>query len=249
MPPIHRRQPAYSFCCVTRIKDRYTGAFGSYERQFVLLQQNHRILKYKGLKIGGVALLLTITLLLAFRQDVMRAAGSLLIVEDELQPADAIFVLSGNAFDRGMEAAKIFRGGHSFMIVCTGENIATDIKALGLLYTEGQITKIMVTSEAKVDSNYVVLLEKGTSTQEESDAILAYCQANQLKKIIVVSTKFHTRRVDNVFRDKFESAGIRVIIRGASHFRYDEDLWWENEYGLIDLNNEYIKMVYYWLKY
>lgn len=179
----------------------------------------------------------------------MQAASSFLIVEDELKPADAIFVLSGNAFDRGMEAARLFKQGYSFPIVCTGENVATDIKALGLYYTEGQITEIMLTSEGGIDSNYVILLEKGTSTMEESAAILEYCKANDMTRIIVVSTKFHTRRIHHVFREKFKDSGIEVIIRGASHNKYDEDLWWENEYGLIDLNNEYIKMVYYWLKY
>jgi hypothetical protein len=55
--------------------------------------------------------------------------------------------------------------------------------------------------------------------------------------------------VNNVFRSLLEDAGIQVLIRGAPSSLYDESLWWESETGLIMVNNEYVKLGYYFLKY
>ena len=47
--------------------------------------------------IALVLLLLTLVLL---RNPVLRSMGDFLVVQDELEQVDAIYVLSGNSFDR-----------------------------------------------------------------------------------------------------------------------------------------------------
>jgi uncharacterized SAM-binding protein YcdF (DUF218 family) len=120
--------------------------------------------------------------------------------------------------------------------------------AIGLPYSEGEITRRFVV-ENGVPEDKVKLLEQGTSTLEESEVILAYCKQNGIKKIGIVSTQFHTRRIRRVFDKRFAGSGIEVFIFGANATAYSEETWWDNEYGLISLNNEYIKILYYWLKH
>jgi uncharacterized SAM-binding protein YcdF (DUF218 family) len=91
------------------------------------------------------------------------------------------------------------------------------------------------------------VLKTGTSTREEAELILDYSRDLGLKKVMVVSDKFHTHRVEQVFRDKLEDAGIELVLRGAPSSRYSEDQWWAGEAGLLMVNNEYIKLVYYFL--
>ncbi|PIZ25006.1 MAG: YdcF family protein, partial [Chloroflexi bacterium CG_4_10_14_0_8_um_filter_57_5] len=38
-------------------------------------------------------------------------------------------------------------------------------------------------------------------------------------------------------------------VAAVPHYGFDESNWWQSEDGLITLNNETIKLAYYFLKY
>ncbi len=195
-----------------------------------------------------IALLAIAIMLLLFRIPILRAAGNFLIYEDNLKKVSHAFVLSGGPWDRGNEAARIFKKGFADTLVCTGENIPHDFKALGLNMLESEITEKNMLNKG-IPKSQIVLLKKGTSTQEESDEILTFCKERSVKSIIVISTDFHTRRIKQVFKKKFEKEGIEVIVWAAPSSSYDAQNWWQSENGLIALNNEYLKQLYYLLKY
>jgi uncharacterized SAM-binding protein YcdF (DUF218 family) len=100
-----------------------------------------------------------------------------------------------------------------------------------------------------IPDSIITEIRKGTSTKEESDIILNYCLQHHIKKAIVLSSKLHTRRINEVFRKKLKDAGIELIIHGAPSSQYNEMYWWQSEDGLIAVNNEWIKRMYYWWKY
>lgn len=204
--------------------------------------------KNKKVRTAGAVIFLTLLLLGIFHKSVLRGVGDLLICTDPLTHADAVFVLSGNPFDRSKEAAKLVKEGYTDKLICTGESIPMDVFALGLIHTEADISAIMAYRE-QIDSSVVTVVHKGTSTKEESDIIYEYARSHNMDTIIVVSNKFHTRRVSQVFHKKFKNSDIHLIVHGAPASAYQEETWWQNEYGLIFVNNEYIKQVYYFLKY
>jgi len=198
------------------------------------------------IRLGAVVLLLIALWWLRF--DILRGFGNYLDDSEQPQPAQRIFVLGGGAYDRGHQAARLWYQGFAPKIICTGNYVSGTVKSLGLEYTEAQLTQLRIWG-FDVDSTLVEAIDIGTSTMEESDFILDYCLENRLNKIILVSDKFHTHRIKNVFEDKFEDAGIQVIYSGAPSSRYKESEWWREEAGLIMVNNEYIKLCYYWWKY
>ncbi|MBL4624195.1 MAG: YdcF family protein [Flavobacteriales bacterium] len=194
-------------------------------------------------------ILLSAMLLFVLRVPIMSVAGNYLISEDELQKSEVIFVLGGSSFDRGNEAAKLFTAGYAPKIVCLGENIPTVFKAIDKDYMEAEVTRINIVKNNDVKKRHVELLAIGTSTKEESEAIATYCSEHELKRIIIISDKFHTRRIRGVFEPLFEDLITELIIHGTGSTLYNEDVWWEKEQGLIMVNNEYVKLFYYWLKY
>lgn len=182
------------------------------------------------------------------------------MAETKLEKADAIFVLGGNINDRPILAAKLYEEGWSNKIIPLGANFdfaqevllgcnpdcmsenCNPCKPDALLMQEVLEEKLNIPFES------IVPLPLGTSTKEESDAILTFSKENGYQTIIVVSDLFHLKRISYVFIDKFEQEGIRVILRGAKNSHYNEEFWWQYEAGLIMVNNEYIKLMYYWLK-
>lgn len=196
----------------------------------------------------ALSLLVFGVLLYVFRAPVLRSFALFLIQEDSLQRADAIFVLSGAGYERGNETEKIYRAGYSQVIVCTGANPQIQFKVFGIDTLESEVT-IADLKRLAVPDSVIVKLPEGTSTREESEIILNYCLTNKLKRVMIVSSRLHTRRVNKVFREKFENAGVQLVVRGAPALSFDEMFWWQSEDGLINVNNEWVKTIYYWWKY
>lgn len=200
-------------------------------------------------KLAWIAgsLLLLVILLFLFRYSILRATGNYLIVSELPEKSEVMFVLSGSPVDRGTGATKIYNDGLVKKIVCTGGNKPADFEALGLDYYESQLTKSEIVRSGVPDS-IVIVINKGTSTLEESDVVIDYCKQNNIQSCIVLSSDFHTRRVRTVFKKKLEKENIKAIICGAPSGNYNESSWWESEYGMIAVNNEYVKLIYYFIK-
>jgi uncharacterized SAM-binding protein YcdF (DUF218 family) len=202
----------------------------------------------KFLIITGTLLFILLIVFVA-RRPIMRSLGNYLIEEDELSKCEALFVLSGNPNDRSLEAARLLKTGYAPYVICTGEVIPRLFEVIGDTTTdEADLSRIALLKAGVNDSN-IVVLHIGTSTREESIAILEYCKQKGLKKIMLVSDKFHTNRIDYAFRDLYENAGIELVLRGCPSTAYSEDVWWAEEAGLLMVNNEYIKLIYYHLKH
>jgi uncharacterized SAM-binding protein YcdF (DUF218 family) len=204
-------------------------------------------MKSKIVKIG-MLLLFVLGILYLMRRPILLGLSSFLIVEGEIGVIKYAFVLSGGAFDRGTKAADLFHQGKVEHFICTGVNQSPDLKALGFDTLESDLTKIHMMNLGVPDS-IITLMRLGTSTLEESNAILNYCLNHSIDTVLIISSKFHTRRVYQVFTEKFAKQGRTVLIQGAPSSSYNEEKWWESEYGLIALNNEYLKQLYYFINH
>ena len=195
-----------------------------------------------------ISFLVLLTLLAVFHQPILRAIGRYLIVEDQLEKADAIIVLSGSAYERGLHGIALYQQGWAPRLVTTGGSLSYTLFSLGIKITEAEITAHTFILYDIPDTVFCTL-DEGTSTYEEAAVLLRFAQAEGMKKIIIVSSDFHTRRTTRVFRKRFRGSGIKVLVSAAPPLKYDPEQWWKSEEGLIFVNNEYIKLLYYWWKY
>jgi len=205
------------------------------------------LLFFKRLLYWTLAFACALLLMFLLRAPILQFIGNRLICGDKMEKVPALFVLSGDPWDRGNEAVRLYRLGLAEKIICTGENIPRLFLIADIQYPESELTRMNIVAQG-VPSEHVELLSRGTSTKEESDFIIEYCRWHNIRKLAVVSTKFHTRRVKNTFAEKFRKAGLELIIQGAPSSAFQEQFWWHNEDGLIFVNNEYIKIMYYWMK-
>lgn len=197
---------------------------------------------------AALVLLAVVVLGWSLRYPMLRGLGNFLITEDAPAQVDAVFVLGGSVEDRGVEATRIYQRGWCEQFVFTGAPVPSALASLGLDSTEAQCTRNAAVL-AGLPREMAVALDKGTSTFEESEALLHYAVEQGFDTVMVVSNYFHLRRIGMVFRKRFRKAGITVLLHGAPSSDFDERTWWTTEEGLIMLNNEYVKLGYYWLKY
>lgn len=202
----------------------------------------------RGLLIRLAILSGLVLIFLLFKGPILRGLGNHLIKEDTLQPVEVAFVLSGLHTERVPYALQQLEEELTPKIVITGANVDPDLEAIGLNLADAE-SGMRYALSLGADTSQVMLLAEGTSTMEEAQAILTLAKVEGWEKIMVISSAFHTRRLHMVFKDLFEQEGIQTVIRGAPPKAYSLEEWWDTEQGLIFVNNEYVKLVYYWFKY
>jgi uncharacterized SAM-binding protein YcdF (DUF218 family) len=75
------------------------------------------------------------------------------------------------------------------------------------------------------------------NTADEIDVIAAQAKRDQAHKIIIVTTKAHTRRVRAIWRKKVGSSP-RAIVRYASGDDFDPEHWWRRTRDALDVLRE-----------
>ncbi|MEM7655496.1 MAG: YdcF family protein [Bacteroidota bacterium] len=192
--------------------------------------------------------LVLVAILFALRVPILKGIGYALIHDDPAVEVDAAFVLSSNAYERSRTAADLYHRNLFPTVITLGEGVNQSLKAMGIETTEAEVSRTALLSFG-VDTAAIRTINRATSTYEESEEILGYADREDYQHIMIISSKFHTKRVKKVFEEKFKARGIEVLVKGADPLNYEIDRWWESEEALIFVNNEYIKRLYYWWKY
>jgi len=199
---------------------------------------------------AGAGLLLLFTLAFALRFQILTGIGGYLIINDNLKPADAIFLLNSDVNIRPFRAAELYQQGlASVIIIARSED--TPVVSLGLVPNDTDIS-VGVMEKLGVPSDKIIILTIPggvTSTFDEAAALRKYIETNHVRRIILVTSAFHTRRAGWIFHRTL--AGLPVVLEMAAvpYTAFDQTIWWKSESGLITVNNEYIKLIFYLFTY
>jgi len=200
--------------------------------------------------LAGIVLVLLIALAYAFRSQILTGMADLLVVNDPLQPADMIFVLNGDYNTRPFRASELYEQGLAPVIVIAKAEMLPAEK-LGLAPNDTDVS-INVMKKLGVPPEKIVVLpvEGGTtSTFDEAIALRQYIESHNVRSLILLTSAFHTRRAKWIFDRELAGLPVRLEVAAVPHYGFDESNWWQSEDGLITLNNETIKLAYYFLKY
>jgi uncharacterized SAM-binding protein YcdF (DUF218 family) len=176
--------------------------------------------------------------------------GAWLVVADPLEKADAIVVLGGTMYERPMEAVELYKEGWAPRIYLVRQ-IADWGEALlverNFQYTREVDLQIEVMGRLGVPREVIGILAQVNSTAEEADHVLALVTREKFSRVIVVTSKQHTRRARLVMNRKVNPAGAAVIVRGSRFDRSDVDRWWTNRSTLRFTLFEIQRLLGYWL--
>jgi uncharacterized SAM-binding protein YcdF (DUF218 family) len=181
-------------------------------------------------------------------------AAHILIVKAEMPSADAIVVLSGSStyIERANWAAKLYREGRAPLIVLTDDGLIG-----GWDNREDRNPHYYEMSARRLQQEGVpadrIQLAPGVAlgTYGESVLVRDYASARNLKRVLVVTSAYHSRRALWSMRRACEGSGIQVGIDSAPPGWQTPSpwLWWSRRWGWKVVGGEYLKMAYYWMKY
>ena len=178
----------------------------------------------------------------------------LLITEAPLVNADAIVVLGGSATykERAREAARLLLEGRSPRLLLTNDNVRgpwSSAEQRNLYFYERSLEEIR--NAGVPESSVDVLMEPVAGTQEEAELVRQYAEEHRLQSVLIVTSAYHSRRALWVFSRVFRDTGIRIGLIGVTPGDQSPlpATWWLSIRGWRLVPTEYMKMIYYVIKY
>ncbi len=173
-----------------------------------------------------LVLLALLALMYLFRRPLLRAGGEWWVVDDGLEKADAIVLLSDDNYhaDRAARAAELYHAHWAPRIVASGR----------MLRRYAGIAELMQRdlTERGVPADAVVRLpHSADSTREEAQVVQQLVAERGWRRILVVTSNYHTRRTRYIYRRVFP-ASIEVRVVPAWDSGFDPGHWWHSRRGV-----------------
>jgi uncharacterized SAM-binding protein YcdF (DUF218 family) len=159
-------------------------------------------------------------------------AGRYLVIQDPLEQSDTIVVLAGARAERWLEAVDLYREGWAPRILLSGgrvEPAEVRLRQSGIRFpAEAELVRdAMVQMQVPAEA-ITIMPDAVDNTAQEAAAARSIAAANRWTRLIVVTSKYHTRRTRFAFRRELRGTGLRALVRWT---RYDVSVperWWRH---------------------
>ena len=201
-------------------------------------------MRRRGMPVIAVAAILAFGIVFLFREPILQSIGDYLVVQDELQRADVIHVISGENY-RAEYGIQLYKQGYARFLFFTGGwcdyhhlNHAQHSREMAL--AQGIQGEAILTDEAEIDSTYAEAIRLKEWIDGHSEAI---------HSVIVVSDPHHMRRARWAYRRvfgnevKISMAPVPIVL-SMYHSQ-----WWKDKESRSMVRDEYLKFVFYIARY
>jgi uncharacterized SAM-binding protein YcdF (DUF218 family) len=189
---------------------------------------------------GALALALSVILLLVilFHRVWLTWLGAYLIEGQQPFPADIIVVLGGDF--RGMrilKGAELATQGYAPRVLVSGS---------GEVYGrhESDLAVEWAVAHGFNENLFIRYRYPATSTRDEAQAVVKELRRLGVRKFILVTSNFHTRRAAVMFHQAAPDLSFRVVSAADKYFTPDG--WWLNREGQKTFFEEWSKTVAGW---
>jgi hypothetical protein len=168
------------------------------------------------------------------RLPILRAVGWALVVDEPVGPADVI-VISPSARGSGvLEAADLFHRGIAKRVVIFVEPPDAEDREFirrGIPYEDHAATATRQLTALGVNVIDRIALDY-EGTEAEVRALASWCDLHQIRSVVVVCERDHSRRFRRVLLRSMNRDQTKVMVRPAHHSSFDPDRWWKTRRGI-----------------
>lgn len=176
-------------------------------------------------------------------------AGRYLVVRETLEKSDAIVVLAGSRVERWREAIHLYREGWAPLVVLSPgrvEEAEVSLREMGVRYPSDAELARDALVQLQVPASAVSILPGSLdNTAQEGQAVRAVAIARGWKQVIVVTSKYHTRRVDFAFARELRGTGVNAIVHPSRYDTATPDSWWRTRADFRFVVSELQKLLAY----
>jgi uncharacterized SAM-binding protein YcdF (DUF218 family) len=173
--------------------------------------------------------------------------GRWLVIQDPLVHADAIVILSGHLPDRALEAARLYNARYAEQVwISQPVSPAEELKTMKIFFLGEDFFNEKVLLAKGVPADAIRILERpSANTEQEVREIREFLRRNNFSKVILVTSKAHTRRVRAIW-NKLVGPDPQAVVRFANEDSYDGTHWWRHTQDALDVVRESLGLLNAW---
>lgn len=179
----------------------------------------------------------------------MVEGGRYLQHEDPLRKADAIFVLAGSRLERPLEAVDLYREGWAPIVALSPgrpEEVETMVRARGIrLPIDAELVRDAMTQMGVPASAIILNAGSVDNTAQEAGMLRTLAAERHWHTVIVVTSKYHTRRAGFAMRRALQGSSIDIIVRATRYDPSDPANWWRRRSDFRFALSEWQKLFAY----
>jgi uncharacterized SAM-binding protein YcdF (DUF218 family) len=217
--------------------------------EFIMGRKKRKIL-YAGAVLG-----LTLVLVFVFYQPVLVSIGKWIVIDETPVKADAVVVLNTGLeiYPRIIHAADIYKQGFADLVVINGNRKTEALRKLemkgfkpGCMWYDDMVSILRLLGVPR-EKVMVISAENAYDTVSEALAVGDRIINAGFKRVIIATSKFHTRRAGYIWKNLFGGRlEIRTVAAGTDP--YAPGRWWKSRRQVRWVLAEYGAWVYYFWK-
>jgi hypothetical protein len=170
------------------------------------------------------------------RHPLLRLAGSFWVVDESPENSDVIVMLGDDNYngDRAARAAELFKSGLAPHVVASG-------RYLRPYASIAELEQHDLTDHGVPAGAIVKLTHHAANTREEAVAISQLLAARGWRRVILVTSDYHTRR-SRYICERIFPAGTILRVVAARDSDYDSEQWWQTRGGIKIFVHELVGM-------
>ena len=169
-------------------------------------------------------------------------AGTALVVSVPLENPEGVLVLGSHEWERLPAAVDIARASPGAVVFLSVPRAVTKYNCHDC---EGRAARLVA---AGIPQDRIVLLpDRVSNTRDEAAAARAECSRRHLRRLVVVTSPYHTRRARRTFARAFAGSGISVGVVPSAASPARPGRWWAAAYDRAYVRYEWAALAYYWL--
>jgi uncharacterized SAM-binding protein YcdF (DUF218 family) len=208
-------------------------------------------------KISIVAILIFSIVLFFSHEYLLRQIGHFLVLEQKPQKSDIIVVLNGRDTERSLAAVDMYKTGYGKLIVIARgpkqPGCGEFWKRVGKDFNSKVFFQRSVEAMGIPRDSFMQIGEGVHSTFDEAKAARTFLKEKGYKSILLVTSKWHSRRAyltfTSVFGENERVEEIRITCHPSKYDTFNPDAWWKNEAGAEIVLGEYLRLIYYILTF
>jgi uncharacterized SAM-binding protein YcdF (DUF218 family) len=169
----------------------------------------------------------------------LRVTGRYLLVADPVEASDAIIVMDGPPPARDVEAAALYRRGLAPLVVLSlpRDPLAEVRRLAGQPSPQERAAQTL--QHLGVPAAAIIRLDQVVdNTRQELAAHFAHARARGWRRVIIVTSPSHTRRVRLIWNRRYQGQ-LPALVHPTPHEEFEPDRWWRSarslEAGLYEL--------------
>ncbi len=171
------------------------------------------------------------------RHPLLRMAGSFWVVDENPVASDAIVIMGDDNYqaDRATRAAELIKAGWAPRVIASG-------RYLRPYASIAELEEHDLIDRGVPQTAVVRFAHHAENTRNEAIAVSQLLSAHGWKRIIVVTSNYHTRRSRYICERAFPPGTVLHVV-AARDADFDPDNWWRTRLGVKIFAHELVGMV------